>query len=514
MALQSKVITAAGSNGHHKFALTVIENSISVANNTSSVSWLLQIDALVGGYDWYHSNAPVSYSLTINGRTYSGSLNSYDGWSTVVLLEDTISVAHGSDGKKTINFSFNVTSQNIYYLPGSASASGSMTLTNIPRQATITSAPNFNDEVNPTVSYSNPAGNAVDSLQMCISLNGNVADVPYRDISKTGSSYTFNLTTAERNTLRNATTSGNSRTVSFHIKTVISGETFYHSIRKTFTIVNANPTLTIDAVDINEKTLELTGDAHKYIRHYSNVKVTATATGQKGATISKTTGLGTYNNVTQDSFSVTTTDSRGNTTTKSIKGTLIPYVYVTTNFKPRVTASGAVTIEVSGNYYNGSFGAVNNSLSIQYRYKKSNGSYNDWASYTGATKSNNKYSGTIEFTIPNFDYQSNYTFQLHVSDKLLTLSPDPYTTSAKTVFDWGEEDFNFNVPVNMNENTVLRYNSDVNNVVLSAGGGSIYLRPKGTSDTSAEVRINSQGNIELSGDIIINGKSLKSLLGI
>ena len=510
MALQYKVISANGSKGHHKFALTVTENSTSVANNTSSVSWLLQIDAIQGGWDWHHTNL-MSYSVTINGKTYSGVLNDYDGWSTVVIRQDTIPVAHGSDGKKTINYSFSISSLNYYYAPGSASTSGSMTLTNIPRQATISSAPHFNDEANPQITYSNPAGTAVDSLQACISLTGAAADIPYRDISKTGTSYTFELTTAERNTLRNATT-GNSRNVIFYVKTVIAGVTYYSTLTRTLSIINANPTLTVDAVDTNEKTLGFTGDPHRWIRHYSNVQVSATATAQKGASIKSTTGTGLNNNVIKDSFTVTTTDSRGNSTSKTVKGTLIPYVYVTTNFKPRVDINGKVTIDVSGNFYNGNFGTVNNVLSIQYRYKKGNGSYGNWASYTGATKSNNTYSGTIEFNIPNFDYKSQYTVQLHVSDKLLTLNPDPYTISAKPLFDWGEEDFNFNTPINMNENTVLRYNDNVNNVVLSAGGGAIYLRPGGTSETGGEMRLSSNGNLELKGELIINGVNITAAL--
>ena len=96
-------------------------------------------------------------------------------------------------------------------------------------------------QANPTITYSNPAGNSASSLQACISLTGANADVGYRDISKTGTSYTFNLTTAERNVLRNACTTSNSRKVTFFVRTVIGGNTFYSTIERTLTIVNANP---------------------------------------------------------------------------------------------------------------------------------------------------------------------------------------------------------------------------------------------------------------------------------
>ena len=66
----------------------------------------------------------------------------------------------------------------------------------------------------------------------------------------------------------------------------------------------------------------------------------------------------------------------------------------------------------------------------------------------------------------------------------------------------------------MNNETILRHNHQANNLVVSSSGGFIYFRPKGTDDTSAEIKFTPQGNIELAGDIIINGKSLKSLLNI
>ena len=106
--------------------------------------------------------------------------------------------------------------------------------------AKVTSAPNFNDEQNPTINYSNPAGNRVSSLQACISWTGG-ADIAYRDISKTGSSYTFNFTSAERTALRNSCITANSRKVIFHVRTENGGNKYYSTIEKTLSIVNANP---------------------------------------------------------------------------------------------------------------------------------------------------------------------------------------------------------------------------------------------------------------------------------
>jgi len=85
---------------------------------------------------------------------------------------------------------------------------------------------------------------------------------------------------------------------------------------------------------------------------------------------------------------------------------------------------------------------------------------------------------------------------------------------AIPIYDVGRDNNNVNVNFNMNHKTVLRHNRLANNVVLSSSGGFIYFRPLGTDDNTVEVKISPQGNIELSGDILIEGQSLKSLLGI
>ena len=45
------------------------------------------------------------------------------------------------------------------------------------------------------------------------------------------------------------------------------------------------------------------------------------------------------------------------------------------------------------------------------------------------------------------DYKAKYTFQAKAIDKLITKESVERTVKAVPVFDWGEEDFNFNVPV-------------------------------------------------------------------
>lgn len=430
----------------------------SVANNNSVISWTI---ACAGGDDsWY---AERTLKAVINGTTVYSKTDRVERKAGTIRT-GTITIPHNTDGSKSFSCSLQVA---CYTNAVNLTKSGSFTLNTIPRGASITAAPNFNDEGNPKITYNNPAGNAVDSLKVCISFDGSKDDIAYRDVSKTGSSYTFNLTTAERNILRNGTTTANSRAVYFYIQTEIGGNTFRNRVEKTLSIINANPTLNPTAIDVGSVSKTLTGDAaNKVIKYYNAIEVAANATALKGATIknykisnggkSISTASGKLNSVEGGDFTFTATDSRGNTTTKTLKKTLINYVKLTCNLSVAApTTDGKLTLTVSGNYFNGSFGAVANALTVQYRYKSNSGSYGSWTAAT-ATLNGNKYTATINLT--GLDYRSSYTFEARAGDKIYNGDTEPFILSAsKTVkttpiFDWGAEDFMFNVPVGLNWN--------------------------------------------------------------
>lgn len=214
----------------------------------------------------------------------------------------------------------------------------------IASQATITGAQDFNDEQNPAIYYSNPAGESVTSLQACISFDGSRADIEYRDVSKTGTSYTFQLTDAERAVLRNNTPK-TSRKVLFFLKTVVGSTIYYSTEEKTLTIVNANPVLTESQVtykDTNSATVAVTGNNQHIVQNKSVLSVTfGAATALKGATITSyvvsvngvakpattagTIEFGSINANSDLSLSVTAIDSRGNSTPVYKTVTIIPY---------------------------------------------------------------------------------------------------------------------------------------------------------------------------------------------
>ena len=128
MALQTKTLTANGSKGHHKFTLKVNEETTS--GNSSFMSYSFTIAPIQNGWNWSGWGSSISYSITVGGNVYTGTIPSYNGSSTVTLKSGSnIEIAHNTDGTKTINISFTVTDNTGQsYTCGSASSSSTFKL--------------------------------------------------------------------------------------------------------------------------------------------------------------------------------------------------------------------------------------------------------------------------------------------------------------------------------------------------------------------------------------------------
>lgn len=376
-------------NKYIKYRIIVTENSYSVQNNTSSVTVKVQVWRTNQGYETYGTGTCY---VTIDGRNYSQTITTsqkftYNSYTEV--FSKTLTIEHNANGSKTL-----YVSSYINHSRFDSSAQGfNVNLTNIPRYATITSAPNFTDEQSPTITYQNSAGNQVTSLQACISLTGSNDDIPYRDISKTGTSYTFNFNNDEIYTLLNAT-SGKSRTVYFYIKTVLSGNTFYSNYAVTFSVVNGNPTITsISYRDTNSSITSITGNNQWIVRNKSTLRITLSGlSALKGATLSSATvningniqsfsgisgstmasailNYGTLNVSSNINAEITLTDSRGfkSTYTKAI--TVLdyesPYSTITLARKNNFYTATDLTVNCSYSSLNGT-----NAITIQYQSKK------------------------------------------------------------------------------------------------------------------------------------------------
>lgn len=114
------------------------ENSQSIANNTTTIDWKMEL--IFGNGALYVYYKP--WSVTINGTNYTGHTDILtDGNETVQLASGTSTIPHNDDGTKVFSYSFsqefNLTLNSGTYM-GTYSGSGSGTLTNIPRASDFT----------------------------------------------------------------------------------------------------------------------------------------------------------------------------------------------------------------------------------------------------------------------------------------------------------------------------------------------------------------------------------------
>jgi hypothetical protein len=293
----------------------------------------------------------------------------------------------------------------------------------------------------------------------------------------------------------------------------------YHYItdRRKFTVIGAEPILDPTLKDVNSTTVALTGDENTFIRHASMVEFTTGAQASKGAEIIEqyvqcgskvvyNSFYGVIDDPEENEFYFRVRDNRNQSTVTAVFSTMVPYVKPTCNQEVIIDVTdpedieAQVIVNISGNYYNGSFGAVHNELILEVRHTDNEGNMGEWERLSDTptfNNTNNTYKLTVVF--PGLRYDKSYVFQCRATDKLNVVETAQYTTRLTPVYDWGEEDFNFNVPVKMNGKTVLRHNTAANNTVLSASGGHIYLRPGGTDETSGQTIINPDGSIDFGG---------------
>lgn len=376
-----------------------------------------------------------AYSPNISSRTNtcsvggvsqgytSGSINKNGG---SVLLGTTVHrVAHNADGTKTAQltdtFNINATIDGVKVV--SITASGSITLDRIARNATIVTANDFTDETNPTLTYSNPSSFACD---VAIEFAGG-SITRAGAISGASGSYTMQLTGSERTTLRNASRNSPTLKVTYVLKTTIDGTAYHSRVERKMNVVDAAPELgEVSYEDTNAATVAVTGDKSRIVQNHSVLTVTIpTATAKKGATIasytiafggvsktvtsSGTVSLGAFDVSYSQALTVTATDSRGFTASKSVHVTVDDYSAPTAvidlhrlnNFEPTTY----ITANSRYSYMNGK-----NAVTIAAKFKKvSDSSYGTPI----------ELADSIQSTV-TCDRDSAYDFVVTVADKLET----------------------------------------------------------------------------------------------
>ena len=168
---------------------------VSIENNQSTIKASLYVYNNNTAYNNYANEA----YYTIDGtKTYAKfSFPSTKAWR--LLGTKTFTITHDNDGSKKYTLSgywySGVISSS--YTPESLSVSGTIALDTIPRKATVSKVTSFNDDGNPTITFTNLGG-----FNLAPYINIYQDETIIHKISRTKgeftSPYTFSLTDAER----------------------------------------------------------------------------------------------------------------------------------------------------------------------------------------------------------------------------------------------------------------------------------------------------------------------------
>lgn len=383
----------------------------------------------------------VSSAYRPNATQYSLGTNS-----SVTIASGTKSITHDSDGSKSISVAFNIDMAKDSWTPGAISVSGkTMALTDIPRASSVScSTANIGSKATITI---NRASSAF-THTLTYSFGGLTGTIATKT-SNTSIGWTLPTTFyAKIPNTKNGT--GTITCQTYSGSTSIGSKTT--SFTATVSESASKPTLAPSVVDSNTTTTTLTGDSSKFIKYYSSAAVATGAAARNSATLKSqkitcgakniTTASGTISAVESGSFQFSATDSRGYTTTQTVTKTLVEYVKLTCSLDASApTTAGVATLKINGNCFNGSFGAVANTLTVQYRYKTQGGTYGAWTAAT-ASKNGNTYSAAA--SISGLDYKTTDVFQARAIDKLDTKETNEQTRNTLPVFDWGKNDFKVN----------------------------------------------------------------------
>lgn len=261
------------------------------------------------------------------------------------------------------------------------------------------------------------------------------------------------------------------------------GSVLGEAVETSFTVTAASsrcaPTVSGSVVDTNAVTNYLTGSSAILVQYKSSAQCTITASARNSATLIAKTINGvtptndvlviTGDNLYNSSFIFSATDSRGYSASDTKTPTMVRYVKLTANptfYRPSPT-SGEVALSFNGNFFNGSFGSYQNQLAVGYRYRKSTDvAFGSWIQIPSnkITMGTSTYRSTNDIILEDyngdtdgFDYRESYVFEFMAVDgydpwasstyRLSTVSQTAVVKEGIPVFDWGRNDFRFNVPI-------------------------------------------------------------------
>nr|DAI77110.1 MAG TPA: baseplate wedge protein [Caudoviricetes sp.] len=427
-----------GQTDKYSLLLDVSEKSYSIENNTSTVEWWVGIRSNTAYHN--HYGLAETYTVVINGSTVHSAVHkpTVGNGQTVWVASGTATVGHNADGSKTVavSASFNNADRGTY-LPTTGSCSGELKLTTIPR-ATVPSVDKPSLDCGSVIKFTGTSASSNFSHKLYSSWNGEEKLIATLDKGSTAVSYSYAIPTSWEKNMPDTT----SAIATFILETlngntVIGRKSINATVQVRSGIVPTVGNPTIEDTNSISKAMDL------YVQSQSCIKFTIPTSGNQGSTITsvstKFNGQ-TYSGSTFTtqaiqnsgtlSYTITVTDSRGRTATKSGSINVVAYNPPSlTNVSAKRANSGYAVDESSGTYallhFKVGFTSLSNknvtSFYIQYRASGASSwtKINSWANnYTLEQdyKADNLFTSTtttyeIAFGVKD-KFMSDYSWQI------------------------------------------------------------------------------------------------------
>ena len=490
-----------GQTDKYSLLLDVSEKSYSIENNTSTVEWWVGIRSNTAYHN--HYGLAETYTVVINGSTVHSAVHkpTVGNGQTVWVASGTATVGHNADGSKTVavSASFNNADRGTY-LPTTGSCSGSLKLTTIPR-ATVPSVDKPSLDCGSVIKFTGTSASSNFSHKLYTTWNNEEKLIATIDKGSTAVSYSYTIPTSWEKNMPNTTSA-----IATFILETLNGDTVIG--RKS---INATVQVRSGIVPtIGNPTIEDTNSISKamglYVQSQSCIKFTIPTSGNQGSTITSVSTK--FNNQTysgstfttqaiQDSgtltYTITVTDSRGRTATKSGSINVVAYNPPSlTNVSAKRANSSYAVDESSGTYallhFKVGFTSLSNknvtSFYIQYRASGAS-SWNKINSWANNYTLNQDYKAGNLFTSTTTTYEIAFgvkdKFMSDYSWQIVTVTPT-YTLinfgkDGKSLTFFGQDGNNAN---RLTVNGDLAINSVKENTsstkILVNGGNTVMYR--------------------------------------
>ena len=412
MANSGSFNTSGYSGRYLTFAWSV--KSQDVANNRTTINWSLK-GAGGSTYDWYMSG---NFKVLINGQQVYFSSNRIQLYNGTTVASGTFTINHNNDG--TASFGA-YAEAGIYYVAVNCSGSGSWSLPTIPRasQPSINTYPNNSPDFNIGDKITIHMNRAASIFTHTVKINyGSTSYTIATGVTNSCTFDTSKIADALYALIPNANVYNNTISVTtYNGSTNIGTKTCPYKAH----VINANPTFNAAYLDSNAATTAVTQNNQIIVRNKSALTFNiANATALKSATLknvmitaanlsktvtlsssSATVSLGALNSSQDVQATVKVTDSRGNSTTKTVNITVADWQ----------APSAIITAKRHDNYYSetdinvdADYSSVDgkNTITIQARTQKQGES--SWSAYQ-----------TLEDNVTTvFDLDNEYAWNIQV----------------------------------------------------------------------------------------------------